>query len=125
MSWLKDFFTRNLGYKVVSLLFALTFWAWVQSEQRVEQRCRQRQYHHQDDGEDAEGDEARGIGGAPLVEHEVVVRARARGRVGRVRAVQEAMAREAAEVREGDLRPNSLRSWLTRYSAQMTRGCVR
>lgn len=40
MVWLRDFFTRNLGYKGVSLLFAVTFWAWVQSEERVEERMK-------------------------------------------------------------------------------------
>lgn len=40
MGWLRDFFTRNLGYKGVSLLFAVTFWAWVQSEERVEERMK-------------------------------------------------------------------------------------
>lgn len=40
MSLIRDFFTQNLGYKLVSLCFAITFWAWVQSEQRVEQRLK-------------------------------------------------------------------------------------
>lgn len=37
---LRAAFTQNFGYKAVALLFALVFWIWVQSEQRVEDRVR-------------------------------------------------------------------------------------
>lgn len=40
LTTLKDALTRNFGYKSVALLFALVFWVWVQSEQRVEDRVR-------------------------------------------------------------------------------------
>lgn len=40
MSGLRELFTRNLGYKLLSLLFAVLCWAWVQGEQRVEDRLK-------------------------------------------------------------------------------------
>lgn len=36
----RELLTNNVGYKLVSLAFALAFWAWVQSEQTVEERVR-------------------------------------------------------------------------------------
>lgn len=37
---LREMLTLNVGYRLVSLLFALVLWIWVQSEQRVEDRVR-------------------------------------------------------------------------------------
>jgi YbbR domain-containing protein len=39
---LRDLITRNPGYKLVSLAFALMFWVWVQSDLVVEDRIRVR-----------------------------------------------------------------------------------
>ncbi len=37
---IREVLTQNIGYKLVALAFALAFWAWVQSEQTVEERVR-------------------------------------------------------------------------------------
>ncbi|MGB0638632.1 MAG: hypothetical protein ACPGTU_04835, partial [Myxococcota bacterium] len=39
-TWLKGIFTRELPFKILSLVFALMIWAWVQTEQIVSQRTR-------------------------------------------------------------------------------------
>jgi YbbR domain-containing protein len=38
--WLKGIFTRELPFKILSLVFALMIWAWVQTERIVSQRTR-------------------------------------------------------------------------------------
>ena len=55
-----------------------------------------------------ERDEPARIGRAPFVDHEVVVRARARKREHRICAAEEPVPREAREVGEVDLRPHAI-----------------
>jgi len=38
--WLRSAFTRNMGFKALSVIFAFATWAWVQGEQVVEQKAR-------------------------------------------------------------------------------------
>ncbi len=38
--WLRGALTRNVGFKVLSVIFAFAGWAWVQGEQVVEQKAR-------------------------------------------------------------------------------------
>lgn len=38
--WVRGAFTRNIGFKILSVIFAFAGWAWVQGEQVVEQKAR-------------------------------------------------------------------------------------